>query len=214
MTEKPASRPIRLLLVDDQPLVRESMHALLEARPAFAVVGEAGTVGQGLGLVPQAAPHLVLVDMELKGGETGLGLIRSLREQHPDVRILVVSMHNKPNYVRKANEAGAHGYVLKDDPSSFLFPAIEKVADGGRIYSPNLDWSELLWGKLTPMERKVAFLIAKGFGNAQIAALLTVHESTTKSHRAHIREKLCLSSAVEIADYIRNNGIIAGDDVE
>lgn len=197
---------LRLLLVDDHPLVRDGQRARLQATSNFEVVGEAGSVAEALALLEETTPDIVLVDIELRG-ESGLAFIESARGRYPSIRFLVVSMHNKPAFVHRARSAGARGYVLKDDDSAFLTAAVEAIAAGRTLFSPNLDWSELAWGKLTPRERQVACLLAKGASNLGAATQLGIGERAVETHRAHAYRKLSLHSPVEILEYIRKNGI-------
>jgi two-component system, NarL family, nitrate/nitrite response regulator NarL len=197
---------VRLLLVDDHPLVRDSLGGLLAVEPRFEVVGGAGSVAEALPLVRETKPNVVLLDIELKK-ESGLILLKTLRDAYPDVRVLIVTMHNKANFVQKANAAGARGYVLKDEPASFLLQAVARVAAGERVHSSGLDWSELDWHLLTPRERQVACLLANDYNNAQIAAKLEIGKRAVEAYRANIYEKLGVSSAVGIANYVREHGI-------
>jgi DNA-binding NarL/FixJ family response regulator len=206
MNEGAPKRPIRVLVVDDHALFRNSLCAVLAAEPAFEVVAEAGTGAEALARAREAAPDVALLDLELKG-ESGLKLLRELRRELPELLVLIVTMHNKPNFVRSANAAGAHGYVLKDESASFLVEAVRRVASGERVHSSGLDWSEPLWQKLTERERQVAALLANDYKNVQISALLGVGERAIETYRAHVYTKLEVLSAMGIADYMRKNGI-------
>lgn len=206
MSEPKNEQPIRILVVDDHALFRNSLCAVLGAEKSFEVVAEAGNGREALERARETKPDVALLDLELKG-ESGLELLKTLRAELPDLAVLVVTMHNKPNYVRSANAAGAHGYVLKDESASFLVSAVARVATGERVHSTGLDWSEPLWHKLTERERQVASLLAKDYKNVQIAALLGVGERAIETYRAHVYTKLDVLSAMGVADYVRKNGI-------
>ena len=208
---KDASKPIRLLLVDDHPIFRRGLREILEKRPGFEVVAEAGSAAEARSLLAEAKPDAVFLDIEMPG-ESGLELCKELHEAALSVHSIILTMHDKPGYVRRAMQAGASGYLLKDRPAAEILSAVEKVVAGELVFPPVP--ALLAWDNLSRRERDVAFLLARGYGNPQIAARLGVMDRTIESHRAHVREKLCCSSAVEIADYVRVNGISDRDPLE
>lgn len=206
---------IRILVVDDHAMVRESLALALGAQPDFALAGDAGTMAQALELVRDRGPDVALVDVELgeaprgpHGEPSGLTLVRRLRAEHPALRVLMVSAHNKPGYVRSAMEAGAHGYVLKEDGLAVLATAIRLVVHEGKIGS--VEPRPLLWDLLTERQKEVACLLAQGLTAANVAAVLGIKEGTVTDHRYEVYRKLKLSSAMEVASYIHETGVICG----
>jgi DNA-binding NarL/FixJ family response regulator len=202
---------VRLVLVDDWELVRVGLRDLLKGRPHWDIVGEAGSRAEARAVIERVKPDVALIDIEMPDG-SGLDLCGELHEQHPELHSIIVTMHDKPNYIRRALGAGAHGYVLKDWPAPRILAAIETVAAGKLMFPPIPE--SVLWDFLTSRERQVARPIARGYSNAQVGALLGIMESTVVTHRANAYKKLQCYSPVEIADYMRNNGISECDDVE
>jgi len=204
---------IRILVVDDHAMVRESLGLALAAQPDFTLVGDAGTLERALELAAERRPDIALVDVEL--GETppgppseprGLTLVRRLRAEYSTLRVLVVSAHNKPGYVRRATEAGAHGYVLKEDGLAVLSAAIRLAIREGK--AGGLELKPLLWDLLTPRQKDVAGLLAEGHTAGNIAAVLGIKESTVTDHRDEVYRKLKLTGALEVAAYLRETGVI------
>jgi DNA-binding NarL/FixJ family response regulator len=171
------------------------------------------TAKRALELAGTCSPDIALVDVELgedpsgpRGEPSGLTLVRELRARHPALRVLVVSAHNKAGYVRSATEAGAHGYVLKEDGLAVLATAIRFAVHEGK--AGGLERTGLLWDLLTDRQKEVACLLARGLTAGNIAAILGIKESTVTDHRYEVYRKLKLGSALEVAEYIRKNGII------
>ncbi len=208
---KDASKPIRLLLVDDHPIFRRGLREILETRPGFEVVGEAGSAAEARSLMAEAKPDAVFLDIEMPG-DSGLELCEELHEAPQSVHSIILTMHDKPGYVRRAMKAGASGYLLKDRPATEILSAVEMVVAGELVFPPVP--ARLAWDNLSNREREVACLIARGYGNPQIAAILGISEKTVEDHRLHVRRKLGCSSAVEIAEYVRMNGISECDKLE
>jgi len=205
---------VRVLLVDDHPHVRDGQRLRLEATPGFEVVADTGSVVEALELAERTPADVALVDIDFgkELGETaGLGLIARLSERCPALKVLVVTMHDKPNFARLARDSGARGYVLKDDPRESLIAAVNAVAAGRTWFSPRLDWSEIAWGKLTPRERQVMWLVGQGFSNDGIGSRLDIEERTVETHRQHGYRKLGVWSALEVLEYVRKNGILESE---
>ena len=134
--ESPTAKA-RLFLVDDEPAVRKGLELLLGGRPDLEVCGEAESGAEALALIPRVKPDLVVVDLTLKGSD-GLELMRRLRQSRPELKLLVFSMHNQLSYVRTAFEAGAQGYVAKDEGTEKLLEAIEALLAGKCYVTPNM----------------------------------------------------------------------------
>lgn len=192
---------IRILLVDDHPLVRDGLRARLETIPHFAIVGEADNPDGALLAATAQSPTLVLMDINLNGGN-GIDLTARFHAEHPDVAILMLTMHDKAEYVIQAIRAGARGYVLKDAPAQDIITAIETVMQGGIYYSAGLSKelarplppSQLL----TPREREVLRRIGAGMSNKRIAEKLSLSVRTVETHRLNIKRKLDIDGQADL----------------
>ncbi|GGY20496.1 response regulator [Pseudoduganella dura] len=183
---------IRILLVDDHPLVRDGLRARLEAVPGFEVVAEAGSAAEALEAASVHAPALVLMDINMRG-TNGIEATAAFRARFPGIAVLVLSMHDKQEYVSQAMGAGARGYVLKDAPGKDIVVAIETVMSGGIYYSAALA-RQLVRApsqeELTVREQQVLRHIANGESNKQIARELDLSVRTVETHRLNIKRKL------------------------
>ena len=194
----------RLLIVDDHPLVREGLKARLSALPSIEVVGEAGDADEASRLVQQTRPDLVLMDVGMKD-VNGIELTRQLLAEQPQLLVLVLSMYDNPEYVNRAMQAGARGYVLKDAPASDIIDAIAAVTSGGSFLSPAV--SGRLFRAQTPRpvmslrESEILACLAKGRSSKQIAQELDLSVRTVESHRQNIKRKLKLEGQAELIRY-------------
>lgn len=199
---------IRLMLVDDHPLVRDGLRARLASVPGLAVVAEADSADAALDIAPQAALDLVLMDIGLRGAN-GIEATRRLRAVLPALHVVVLSMHDNAEYVREALQAGAAGYVLKDSPAEEIVAAIHTVMAGGQYLSagavaaPARSRSD---DSLTPREREVLALIAEGLSSRDIGERLAMGVRTVETHRTSLRRKLALSSAAALVRYAVERG--------
>jgi DNA-binding NarL/FixJ family response regulator len=196
---------VRLMLVDDHPLVRDGLRARLEAVPGLAVVAEADGADAALRAAAEHSPDLVLMDIGLRGA-SGIDTTRTLRARHPQVRVLVLSMHNGAEVVRDALAAGAAGYVLKDSPAEEIVQAIHAVMAGQPHLSPGLvaappSARPRRDDALTPREREVLALIAEGLSSRDIGQRLSMGVRTVETHRTSLRRKLDLGSAAALVRY-------------
>lgn len=195
------NKEVRILLVDDHPLVRDGLRARLEAAPHLRVVGEAGSGQEALeqaGLLP---PDLVLMDVNMRGG-SGIEATAQLNARYPGIAVLMLSMHDKPEYVSQAMQAGARGYVLKDAPGKDIVLAIDAVMGGGIYYSAalarQLASPHLPDNQLTLREQEVLRHIAAGQSNKQIARELDLSVRTVETHRLNIKRKLGIEGQAEL----------------
>jgi two-component system, NarL family, nitrate/nitrite response regulator NarL len=184
---------IRLMLVDDHPLVRDGLRARLASVPGLAVVAEADGADAALDIAPRAAPDLVLMDIGLRGAN-GLEATRRLRALMPALHVVVLSMHDNAVYVREAVQAGAAGYVLKDSPAEEIVAAIHAVMAGGQYLSAGVIAAP-------PREREVLALIAEGLSSRDIGERLAMGVRTVETHRTNLRRKLDLPSAAALVRY-------------
>lgn len=195
---------IRLLLVDDHPLVRDGLRVRLEAVPGFEVVGEASNAEEAHAQLGALQPTLVLMDVGMKG-VNGIDLTSALLEREPALMVLMLSMYDNPEYVQRAMQAGARGYVLKDSPASEIIAAIEAVAGGGTFLSPAV--SRRLFRNQTPRpilssrECEILAALARGLSSKHIAREMDVSVRTVEAHRQNIKRKLSLEGQAELIKY-------------
>lgn len=207
-----ARRP-RILVVDDHPLMREGLFQLLSGEPDFQLCGEADSAAAALAAVERLAPDVVVLDLTL-GNDDGLEVVRALHAKYPQVRILVLSMHDEMLYAERLLGLGAHGYVMKQESPEVFLGALRKVATGEHFVSAAV--GSRLFGKLarlrepanarsgdrlTEREHDVLREVAKGLGTQEIATALGMSAKTVDSHRRNIREKLGLASAGDLVRY-------------
>ncbi|MHB8627640.1 MAG: response regulator [Aggregatilineales bacterium] len=209
--------PIRLLLADDHPIVREGLRAILSTQPDFEIVGEAA---DGRQLVAQAIalrPDVVLTDLEMPGLD-GVEAIRQIRAALPDTQVIVLTAFNTDDRIVNSIQAGAQGYLLKGAPRSEIFNAIRVVHAGGSLLHP-LVASRLIQSVRTPdsppaetlteREMDVMRLLAQGKANKEIAATLNITERTVKFHVAAILGKLDAGNRTEAVTLAVQRGLIA-----
>ena len=195
---------IRLLLVDDHQLVRDGLRARLEAVPGFEVAGEAGNAAEAEARMAELAPELVLMDVGMKD-VNGIELTTRLLAGNPGLRVLMLSMYDNPEYVQRAMQAGARGYVLKDSPASEIIAAIEAVASGGTFLSPAV--TKRLFRNQAPRpllslrEGEILSALARGLSSKQIAREMDVSVRTVETHRQSIKRKLGLEGQAELIKY-------------
>ena len=195
---------MRILIVDDHPLVRDGVRTLLGGHPGCSVVGEASDADEALQLVAQLQPELVLTDIGMKH-TSGITLTGQLSLVHPQVAVLILSMYDNPDYVRQAMQAGARGYVLKDAPSADILAAIDAIAAGGQFLSASLSRSPTRSDTPRPLlsEREIEILggLARGLSSKQIAAEHALSVRTVETHRQNIRRKLKIEGQAELIRY-------------
>jgi DNA-binding NarL/FixJ family response regulator len=209
MTTQPTSRITHIMLVDDHPLVRDGLRARLEAVPHFRVVAEAGSGAEALALAGTAPIDLVLMDITMRDG-SGIDATARLAADHPDIAVLILSMHDKLEYVTQAMQAGARGYVLKDAPGKDIVLAIDTVMAGGIYYSAavarQLARPAAQDNQLTSREQEVLRHIANGESNKQIARALDLSVRTVETHRLNIKRKLGIEGQAELIKFAVQHG--------
>lgn len=198
--------PIRLLLADDHPLIREGIRSLLSANDRLQVAGEAED-GQGLiDSYRQLQPDVVLADIKMPR-ITGLEALRQLASEFPDIRFIVLTMHEEREYVINALRLGASGYVMKNAERDELVKAIITVYEGGRYFSPEV--ANILADavsrnaapalpEVSPREKEVLDLVAHGFSTKQVADKLGISTRTVETHRINMLKKLKVSNTAEL----------------
>lgn len=199
---------IRLLIVDDHPLVRDGLRLRLASLPGVVSVCEAGNADEAWAhmapAAPAEAPNLVLMDVGMKD-ISGIDLTAALLARHPALRVLMLSMYDNPEYVQRALQAGARGYVLKDAPANDIVSAIQTVAEGGTYLSPAVA-GRLFRGQaprpvLTPREAEILAALGRGHSSKQIARDLDLSVRTVETHRQSIKRKLGIEGQAELIKY-------------
>jgi DNA-binding NarL/FixJ family response regulator len=209
MPIEPIPALVHIMLVDDHPLVRDGLRARLEAVPHFRVVAEADSGAEALALVETAPVDLVLMDITMRDG-SGIDATAQLTARHPGIAVLMLSMHDKREYVNQAMQAGARGYVLKDAPGKDIVLAIDTVMAGGIYYStalarqlagPSTQSAPAGDNQLTAREQEVLQHIANGEANKQIARALDLSVRTVETHRLNIKRKLGIEGQAELIKF-------------
>jgi two-component system, NarL family, response regulator NreC len=208
---------IRVLIVDDHAVVRSGLRLVLEAEEDVEPVGEAGTARDAIFQNRSLEPDVILLDVVMPD-QSGLDVIPTLLHERPEAKVLVLSMQDDPQYVRQAFAAGASGYVLKEAVDAEVVAAVREVANGGRYVHPELG-ARLVAAEteaakraeedpLSDREREVLRLLALGHTNQEIAKQLYISVRTAETHRAHIMQKLRLSSRAELVRYALSQGLL------
>jgi two-component system, NarL family, response regulator NreC len=203
---------ITIVLADDHTVVRNALRLLLDAEPGFEVVAEAGDADTAVRYVRGHKPKVLILDLNMPG-RASLDAVPDIRSASPGTEIVVLTMQNEPAFARRALQAGVRGYVLKEAADAELVQAVRSAAAGdiylqpalgARLAAANGDESS----ELSERERDVLRLIALGHTNAEVAEQLYISIRTVESHRAHIQQKLRLSSRAELVRYALERGLI------
>jgi DNA-binding NarL/FixJ family response regulator len=194
-----AREPLRVVLVDDHPVVRAGLRALLEGQPDLVVVGEAAGAQEAERVVEQARPDVVLMDLELGDGPGGARTTAVLRARPDPPQVLVLTTYETDADVLAALDAGARGFLLKDAPPAELFRAVRHVADGQMVLAPSVAARLAARASapapvLSPREVEILGLLVEGRSNRDIARTLFLSEATVKSHLSHVYAKLGVES--------------------
>jgi len=210
-----AHETITIVLADDHPVVRSGLRMLLEAEQDIEVIAEAGDVDATRRSVLGHKPTVLVLDLNMPGGSS-LEAIPVMADSSPDTAVVVLTMQEDPAFAREALRAGARGYVLKQSAGTELVQAIRAAASGGTWLNPELGARMAAApatpagppGDLTERELDVLRLIALGHTNNEIAAQLYLSVRTVETHRAHIQQKLGMSSRAELVRYALDNDLI------
>jgi DNA-binding NarL/FixJ family response regulator len=206
---------IRVMVVDDHPVVRDGLRGMLAGQPDLELVGEAADGAEALALAARARPDVVLMDLRMPGLD-GVGAITRLAAERPLVRVLVLTTYDTDADVVRAIEAGATGYLLKDAPREELFRGIRAAARGETVLAPTVATrlvSQLRApaGGRTALSRReieVLELVARGATNRQVAAELFISEATVKTHLLHAFEKLGVSDRTAAVTVALERGLL------
>ena len=206
-------RRIRVLIADDHPMVAEGIRALLETYDDLEIVGTVGDGAAAVAAAGRTAPDVVLLDLNMPG-TNGLSATEILGERHPDVHVLILSMHDAPEYIATALRHGAAGYCLKDQDAQEIRRAIDVVLAGGRYLCPGAesalepaaDGTE----PLTSREQTILLHLAQGRSNKQVAHALDISVRTVETHRKNLKRKLGISSTAGLTRYAMEHGVLQG----
>jgi two-component system response regulator NreC len=206
-------RMTTIVLADDHTVMRNALRLLLDAEPGFEVVAEAGDADEAVRYVRGHKPAVLILDLNMPG-RPSLEAIPDIQEASPDTEIVVLTMQNEPAFARRALQAGVRGYVLKEAADSELVQAVRSAAAGDTYLQPALGARLAASSgghngdELSERERDVLRLIALGHTNAEVAEQLYISIRTVESHRAHIQQKLRLSSRAELVRYALERGLV------
>ena len=215
-----------ILIIDDHPLFREGLKAIIERDNRFEVIGEAGNGREGLRLAKELKPDLALVDMSLPD-QSGIQLTRELKNASLKTSIMMITMHSKVYYIVKAFQAGATGYVVKESASERLLQGMDTVLKGEYFMDSSVSHkvvkklmqfpekgakiTDANYDTLTPREQEIMVLLAEGLSSKEVADKLFISPKTVDNHRSNIFRKLNLHSVIELIRYATRLGIIDVD---
>jgi two-component system, NarL family, response regulator NreC len=211
---------IRILLVDDHTILRDGLRSLLEREPGLKVVGEVGDGRAAVEIAEKLIPDIIVMDVAMPL-LNGIEATTKIKQSHPHIKIIILSMYDYENYIRQALAAGAAGYILKDACATELIDAIHAVKKGESVLSPAITRlvieDYLRWGEIQPVEnnnnlttreREVLQLIAEGYTNKEISEILVIAAKTVQAHRTNLMDKLDLHSKGDLIKYAIRKKII------
>ena len=214
--------PIKVLLADDHTIVRKGIRSLLDAEEDIEVVGEADNGREAMEKAEESQPDLILMDHTMPI-MNGLEATRQIRQRHPDIQVLILTMHTNEEYLFQFLQAGAAGYLVKESAPNELVAAIRAIHRGDSFLSPTVSRAVIdeyvrrttevtpadSYDQLTPREREVLQLIAEGYTNRDISEELVISAKTAAVHRTNVMQKLDLHSVAEVTKYAIRKGIIS-----
>lgn len=214
---------MKIVIADDHAVVRTGFSMLINYQPDMEVVGTAADGRQAFEKVKELGPDVLLMDLSMPPGESGLFAASRIYDAFPDINILILTMYDDEEYITHTFRSGAKGYILKNSPDEELIKAIRKIHEGERYIDPVLmdeNMEKLLNDEevpeklgepfriLTKRELEILPLVAKGYGNKDIAEMLFVSVKTVEAHKARIMEKLGLSTRPELVEYAMKKKLV------
>lgn len=214
---------MQLMIVDDHPLFREGLKAIVNREKRYSVVAEAGNGKESITQAKELCPDIMLIDISMPG-KNGIQVIRELRETLPNTRFIIISMHSEADYIVEAFRAGATGYMIKESAANNLIQGLDTVAKGEIFLDSALSQEvvfKLLQNKtestsaerdpystLTAREQEVMRMLAEGLSTKEVATTLYISPKTVENHRTNLMKKLGLQSTVELIRYAARLGLI------
>ncbi|AHD07725.1 response regulator [Paenibacillus larvae] len=216
---------IRILLVDDHAVVRSGLKMLIDAQPDLKVVGEAADGVEAIRQTLELKPHIVIMDLNMPNCRNGLYTTAELLRSMPEIKVIILTMHDDEEYLFQALKSGASGYVLKSSPGTELIQAIRQVYQGqaylhhaaakkvieGYLQSASHDHTDA-FQQLTDREKEILSLVAKGYTNKEVADLLSISAKTVENHKANIMDKLNLNTRRDLIRFAVKRGLLDFDD--
>lgn len=202
---------IKVLLVDDHVLIRKGIALLLTNYPDIEVVGEASDGAEAIRLAEQLEPHVILMDISIPEGIDGLTATAEIKRHQPDVKVIILTMHNEVIYVHQSIQAGADGYILKNSKGNEMYDAIQTVFTGRKYFEAGIPEEQLeklsqqrdmeQVDILSPREQEILKLTMLGYTNIQIAEKLFISSKTVENHKSNIMQKLEIKTRAELIQY-------------
>ena len=211
-----------IVIIDDHPLFREGIKAIIARDPQFEVVGEAGDGTEGLRLAKKLSPDLFVLDLSLPD-KNGISLLRDIKDFLPESHVIIVSIHSRIRYIAEAFQAGAAGYVVKESASDRLLEGLHAICKGEYFLDSSISLqvvkklieaptkakiTDPAYSALTPREQEVMRLVAEGISKKEIAKMLFISIKTVENHRTNIMKKLGFHSTMDLIRYAAKLGLI------
>jgi DNA-binding NarL/FixJ family response regulator len=196
--------PYRIILADDHYLIRNGIKTMIAQEPGIEVIAEAADGQELMEILKEHRPDMVILDISMPQ-ISGIEALKQIHELYPEIRVLILTMHDNAQYCSHAFSAGAHGYLLKDDSATELLPAILQVRRGEDYVSPRVPPRERNKIKLTPREKEVLQLVVEGLTTKAIAEKLYISPRTVERHRCNLLKKFKKKSSTELVNYVLKN---------